>query len=238
MNRTATGSVFNAIALVMAMVMAAGCSAILPGGVDSSGHEQKRDDDDLRLVRVQNGLEWPATRGDWDAAVAERHVLCGLEDIDNHDIADVHRTMVPTDGWEQPRAGSQGRCGDDYETLLFRLTNCERRARGLEPLRCDRRLVWTGRAHSDDMRERDYFGHETPEGQRAHHRLTERGINWRAAGENIAIAPTMALAHSSWMQSRGHRNNVLNEQFDHGGIGVVRGERGYVLTALFAGGYR
>lgn len=184
-------------------------------------------------VVVQGGIDGPATDGNWDAAVAEPNVQCGLDDVAHDDIGDNHSTTVPGQGWSHRQNPDTRRCGDDYETLLFRLANCEREARGMEPLRCDERLVWAGRAHSKDMHERDYFSHSTPEGKQPGDRLKDHGVNWRASAENIAIAPTMALAHTGWMESDGHRRNILRQEVDHMGIGVVRTDRGYVMTALY-----
>lgn len=217
--------------LVVGLVVS-GCAPTQPqqpSSIDESPVDLHED----RVVIVQGGIDGPATQGDWAAAVAEHHVHCGLEDVESEDIDDELNSNIPAGGWERPQIPSDNRCGDDYETLLFRLTNCERRARQLPELDCDERLVWTARTHSDDMHRRKYFDHETPEGQRPGDRLHDRGVQWRASAENIAVAPTMALAHSGWMQSEGHRRNILREHVDHIGIGVVKGDRGYVMTTLF-----
>lgn len=218
------------IGVVVLAVGLVGCAAIT-GDEDDDGFDE---DADTVIVSAE-ALEGPATQGDWDAATAESEVRCGLDDVRHDDIGDARRDGVPQQGWERRQTSGRHRCGDDFETLLFRLTNCEREARNLPPLQCDERLVWAGRAHSKDMHERDYFSHVTPEGKAAGQRLTERGVHWRTSAENIAMAPTMALAHSSWMQSRGHRENILRANVDTVGIGVVRAERGYVMTALFTG---
>lgn len=185
------------------------------------------------MVKVEGGLEGPATRGDWAEATGGRHVQCGLDDVTHDDIGDARDDGVPTRGWDRHQADGD-RCGDDFETMLFRLSNCEREARGLDPLACDLRLVWAGRAHSADMGERNYFSHVSPDGTNPVDRLEARGLEFRATGENIALAPTMAHGHSGWMNSRGHRDNVLSEHFTHGGIGVVKTEVGFFMTALFS----
>lgn len=213
-----------------------GCS--LPGTADEDGSPplvEESPGEDGRFVVVEGGLEGPATRGDWEAATSESHVECGLDDVEHRDIADALAEEVPDTGWENGGPSEPGRCGDDYETLLYRLTNCERRARGIEPMQCDRRLVWTGRAHSRDMIDRNYFSHQTPEGRTPGVRLSDRGVDWESSSENIALAPTTALTHSGWMQSDGHRANILRSEVDRVGIGVVKSEHGYVSTALFVG---
>lgn len=208
-----------------------GGSAVLSCASDRSANG----DVTTQHVVVDGGIGGPATRGDWDAATAESHVHCGLDDVEHEDIGSDDDDAVSEHGWDRPQPDVGHRCGDDYETLLFRLLNCERQHRNLEPLACDLRLVWAGREHSMDMADRDYFSHVTPEGQAPGDRLTERGVQWRASAENIAMSPTMALGHTAWMQSDGHRENVLLEEITHVGIGVIETERGYVMTALFAG---
>lgn len=125
------------------------------------------------------------------------------------------------------------RCGDDFETLAWRLANCERMSRNLEPLACDVRAVWLGRLHSDDMVQRGYFDHMNRQGQSPFDRMTANGVTYRAAGENIANYPDVESAHIGWMNSDGHRENILSPSFTHSGLGVIRGARNIMLTAMF-----
>lgn len=205
-------------------------------GDDGPPSIEEAGDESGRFVVVEGGIDGPATRGDWDSAVAEPHVYCGIDDVKTDDISDRREDTVPDSGWDRRQADEHGRCGDDYETLMFRLSNCEREARGLPPLQCDLRLVWTARAHSQDMADRDFFSHHSPEGATPGDRLTQKGVHWRSSGENIAIAPTMSLGHTGWMESRGHRESILGAEFTHMGLGIIKDDRGYVMTGLFTGG--
>lgn len=218
-----------------ALVLVAGVSLMLVGAIGCSS--APNGDDASRyggqMVRVQGGFDGPATRGDWQSAKASPEVMCGLEDVSHDDIGEGRDEEVRQGNWRDVRPDRPGRCGDDYETLMFRLTNCERQARGLPPLQCDMRLVWAARAHSLDMNERQYFSHDAPDGTDPGQRMDARGINWQASAENLAMSPTMALAHTGWMESRGHRTNILDGQFSHMGVGAIKTERGYLLTALF-----
>ena len=216
-------------AMAATVFLVAGCMT-LQGG---DGPESTSDDPQPRMRVVEGGIGGPATRGDWDSALAEPNVQCGVDEVRSDDIADERAESVPESGWRQLQAGQRNRCGDDFETLLFRLTNCERQARGLSPLECDLRLVWAGREHSKDMRDRDYFSHRSPEGVGPDQRLTERGVQWQMMSENIAMSPTMALAHTGWMESDGHRANILRREATHGGVGVIKTTRGYVVTGLY-----
>lgn len=231
----ATVMCLRRISVLIAIVLA-GCAVFDRTG-DPPPLVEEEPAGDQQYVVVEGGLEGPATRGDWDAALADPHVRCGLDDVAHGDIGDTHRDGVPDSGWDTEQVDDTNRCGDDYETLLFRLTNCERRARDLPPLTCDERLVWAGRDHSRDMIDRNYFSHRTPEGTSPGQRLSERGVEWRTSSENIAMAPTMALAHSGWMRSDGHRQNILRREVEYIGIGVIRSPHGYVMTSLFVGGF-
>ncbi len=217
---------------IAVVVSAMGCASS-ESGQENAGAPIDDAADGGQWVAVQGPLDGPATDGDWASAIAESHVQCELGDIESDDLGDELSTRVPGGKWESRPSESADRCGDDYETILYRLHNCERQRRGLEPLQCDKRLVWAGRDHSRDMLDRGFFDHRSPEGVDPGQRLEKRGVQWRMTAENLAMAPTMALAHSGWMQSEGHRVNILRGEATHVGIGVIRSERGYVMAAVY-----
>ena len=189
----------------------------------------------VSMVEIEGGLGGPAVRGDWEALSDSPNIRCGADDVEHADLGEDHDDRIPDEPWGASVRSPEGdRCGDDFETLLFRLANCERQARGLDALSCDERLVWAGRHHSRDMYERGYFSHVSPEGLEPGARLEALGIAWRASAENLAQAPTMAHTHSGWMESPGHRENILRPQMTHLGVGVVKTPEGYLMTALFA----
>ena len=161
---------------------------------------------------------------------------CGLTDIRADDLQGVRWTDTPAPPWgATPVADVAGRCGDDEETKAWRLMNCERMTASLEPLECDMRLVWLGRQHSEDMRTRDYFSHTSPEGRGFAQRMRAQGIAYAFAGENIAWYPDVASASLGWMDSDGHRSNILQANFTHAGVGISAAQRGQnvYLTQLF-----
>lgn len=162
--------------------------------------------------------------------------FCGLVDIRQDDIqGGVRETEIPPTPWsEDPVADAEARCGDDYETTAWRLMNCERMTAGIEPVECDLRLVWLGREHSEDMRENNYFSHTGQDGSSPFERMTRRGVSYTTAGENIARYPRVEAASLGWMDSEGHRSNILNSAFSHGAIGISRQSTGGLyLTQLF-----
>ena len=106
---------------------------------------------------------------------------------------------------------------------MLDLVNRERTQRGLQPLETDGELRLLARAHAADMFKRGYFAHNTPEGLNPFDRMREANIPFTVAGENLALAPTLDMAHDGLMNSPGHRANILNDQFTKIGIGVLDG---------------
>ncbi len=126
------------------------------------------------------------------------------------------------------------------------LVNAERARRGLRPLAANSRLSAAAQRHSADMAARDYFDHNTLGGGNFLVRIRRAGYLTRAhswtVGENIAwgsgVSSTPAAIHRSWMNSAGHRANILSPAFREIGIGIVndapvRGMGGATYTTNF-----
>lgn len=161
---------------------------------------------------------------------------CDLGDVRTDDLQTSYEGWYPEGYWgDEPIAQSGGRCGDDLETLSWRLMNCERLTHDLEPLACDVRLVWMGRQHGADMVSRSFFGHVNPDGSTPFNRFESRGIAYQFAGENVARQRSVLDAHLAWMNSPLHRRNILTEQFRFAGVGVVRNDGQLLLTESFVG---
>ncbi|MEK9167240.1 MAG: CvpA family protein [Patescibacteria group bacterium] len=107
------------------------------------------------------------------------------------------------------------------EAKMFQWVNEERIKAGVKPLVLDEKIVTVARAHSRDMFNRGFFAHENPDGQSPFDRMDKGGITFEVAGENIAYAPTVELAHNGLMRSPGHRKNILNPDFGHVGYGII-----------------
>jgi uncharacterized protein YkwD len=122
----------------------------------------------------------------------------------------------------------------DLEAQMLELVNGERVAAGLKPLAPDPELTEVARAHSTDMFARGYFAHVSPEGLSPFDRMTQAGVKFRTAGENLALAPTLQLAHTGLMNSPGHRANILRPEFGRLGIGIMDGGfRGIMVSQEF-----
>jgi uncharacterized protein YkwD len=129
---------------------------------------------------------------------------------------------------------TNGRPRPEMEAMMLQLVNKERTAAGLKPLAADQELTEVARKHSTDMFARGYFAHETPEGLDPFDRLHAANVNFITAGENLALAPTVRVAHSGLMNSPGHRANILRAQFGRVGIGIIDGGmRGLMISQEF-----
>lgn len=101
------------------------------------------------------------------------------------------------------------------------LANAERAKAGCPALRVNSRLQKAAQGHADDMAARDYYEHDTPEGRSAGDRITGAGYRWSTWAENIHRGPKdPATAMRDWMNSPGHRKNILNCAFRDIGVGV------------------
>jgi uncharacterized protein YkwD len=122
----------------------------------------------------------------------------------------------------------------ELEARMLELVNRERVAAGLKPLLPDPELTEVARRHSADMFARGFFAHVTPEGRNPFERMRTSGVKFVNAGENLALAPTIQVAHSGLMNSPGHRANILNPAFGRLGIGAMDGGlRGLMVTQNF-----
>ncbi|MBI5277048.1 MAG: CvpA family protein [Burkholderiales bacterium] len=129
---------------------------------------------------------------------------------------------------------AQPKLRPDLEERMLDMVNAERAEHGLKPLQADRELQQVARAHSRDMFARGYFSHVSPEGEDLRDRLDEAHARYLAAGENLALAQTLPIAHQGLMNSPGHRENILRPQFGHLGIGVLDGgSHGLMVTQNF-----
>jgi len=120
------------------------------------------------------------------------------------------------------------------ERQMFELVNDERAGVGLDRLAWDDRLLPVARQHSEEMFRLKYFAHESPLSGSPFDRLKAAGITYTRAGENLAYAQSVAVAHRGLMQSQGHRENILRPEFTRIAIGIVSaGPYGRMFTQLF-----
>ena len=111
----------------------------------------------------------------------------------------------------------------NYEAAMLQMINEERQKHGLKPLQADPEMLSVARAHSQDMFAKGYFAHDDPEGNDPFDRMKAANIRFATAGENLALAQTVEIAHVNLMNSPGHRANILNPSFGRVGIGILDG---------------
>ena len=109
------------------------------------------------------------------------------------------------------------------ETRLLALVNAARARESLPPLVMDPALRAVARAHSAEMFRLNYFSHRSPVTGSPADRIRQHEIPYRVAGENLAFAPTVEVAHVGLMNSPEHRHNILAAEYGKIGIGVVSG---------------
>ncbi|MET7273797.1 CAP domain-containing protein [Streptomyces flaveolus] len=163
----------------------------------------------------------------------------------------LHEAAFTHAGWGCVTGGPSG---DTYWTALWAvpltprgleratgevvgLTNRERVRAGLPELAADPRLTAAAQAHSADMVARDFYAHTDPDGGRPWDRAAAAGATRRTVGENIACGQrSPADVVEGWMNSPGHRANILEGDFTHIGVGLAGGGRaGMYWTQLFGG---
>jgi uncharacterized YkwD family protein len=139
---------------------------------------------------------------------------------------------------EQPAKPSEGTSVTSqvsaYEQQVVDLTNQERAKQGLPALKLDTELSKVAKEKSLDMKNNSYFSHTSPNYGSPFDMMKQFGISYRAAGENIAMgqrSPEEVV--NAWMNSEGHRKNILSSSFTHIGVGHVAD--GNYWTQMFIG---
>ncbi|MGN5648109.1 CAP domain-containing protein [Bacillus sp. Brlt_9] len=120
----------------------------------------------------------------------------------------------------------------EFEQRVVELTNAERTKQGLPALQIDTELSKVARIKSEDMQKNNYFDHNSPTYGSPFDMMKKFGISYKSAGENIAQGQrTPEEVVQAWMNSAGHRANILNNGFTHIGVGYV--ESGNYWTQQF-----
>ena len=122
----------------------------------------------------------------------------------------------------------------EYEQQVVDLTNQERAKQGLPALKVDLELSKVAREKSSDMQKNNYFSHTSPTYGSPFDMMKQFGISYKTAGENIAKGQrTPQEVVNAWMNSSGHRQNILSSNFTHIGVGHVA--EGNYWTQQFIG---
>lgn len=122
------------------------------------------------------------------------------------------------------------------EQEVFNLINQQRMQNGVQSLKVDKEVQRVARIKAEDMVANNYFSHTSPTYGSPFDMLRSFKITYKTAGENIAANSSNDNAVTSWMNSSGHKANILNSNFNYTGIGVVSSPKyGKVFVQMFIG---
>ena len=180
-----------------------------------------------------------------DARVMRRNGLIVSVRYYNQSMAAIYGPKAaPRSSPGQQTQSTSKAVDSDYRSIMreiVRLSNIEREKHGAPPVQADRLLDKAATGHSEEMAKLDYFSHTSPTAGREtpHERILLAGASVNASAENIAYFTGHAesgLAKKAvvgWMNSPGHRKNLLNPIYTHLGVGVGKRGRTYYLTQNF-----
>jgi uncharacterized YkwD family protein len=138
-------------------------------------------------------------------------------------------TPTPT----QPSTQSTAGIGK-FAMQVIDLTNVERKKNGLPPLKADAALSKVAQTKSNDMETKHYFSHTSPTYGSPFDMMRDFGVTYRTAGENIAMGqPTAQEVVNAWMNSEGHRKNILSPNYTNIGVGFT--QTGNYWSQMFIG---
>lgn len=122
------------------------------------------------------------------------------------------------------------------EKEVFNLINQQRANNGLPALKIDNELQRVARIKAQDMVDNNYFSHTSPTYGSPFDMMKSFKISYKTAGENIAGNNNNSAAVTAWMNSPGHKANILNSSFNYTGVGVVTGSKyGKIYVQMFIG---
>lgn len=122
------------------------------------------------------------------------------------------------------------------EKEVFDLINAKRTAARLSALKVDAELQNVARAKAEDMVKNNYFSHTSPTYGSPFDMMKSFGVSYKTAGENIAGNSSNTGAVNAWMNSEGHKANILNSSFNYTGVAVVKSSKyGKIFVQMFIG---
>lgn len=131
--------------------------------------------------------------------------------------------------------GESGTMTSD-ESRILQLVNAERAKAGEKPLKASAECTRLARMKSKDMVDNNYFSHQSPTYGSPFDMLKANNVSYMYAGENIAMNQNADAAFKAWMNSEGHKKNILNPNFTELGVGIApKGNGSYIYTQIFIG---
>lgn len=182
-------------------------------------------------IRVFAGVEdWYIVQveGDYVGAVSKKYVKAIYPNSNNSGNTENNT------GNSSGAQTSSNMNSDEKE--VFNLINQQRTNNGLSALKVDNEVQRVARIKAEDMVTNNYFSHTSPTYGSPFDMLKSFKISYKTAGENIAANSSNSGAVNAWMNSSGHKANILNSGFNYTGIGVVNSSKyGKIFVQMFIG---
>ncbi|WP_085524539.1 CAP domain-containing protein [Tuberibacillus sp. Marseille-P3662] len=154
------------------------------------------------------------------------------QDHENHDKANQGNQKNNQD--QSKKNPTKNPSLSDFQKKVIKLTNQERTKRGLSKIKADPQVSKVAQKKAKDMSQNHYFSHTSPQYGSPFQMMKDAGIDYQAAAENIAKgqdAPKVVM--EGWMNSAGHRKNILKKGITHIGVGYAQGQDGPYWSQMF-----
>ena len=183
-------------------------------------------------IRVFAGVgDWYVVQveGDYIGAVNKKYVKPIYPNSSGGNISNTNKNNQSSE-----KTTNVSLTSDEQE--VFNLINQQRINNGLSALKIDAELQRVARIKAKDMVDSNYFSHTSPTYGSPFDMMKSFKISYKTAGENIAGNSSNSSAVTAWMNSPGHKANILNGNFNYTGIGVVSGSKyGKIYVQMFIG---
>ena len=210
-------------------------------GVDAAASDKTQDNKKTYTYKINNGqqCDWlqkmvTNNQTNW----SEKSMPVKQQSVEKQQVAEKEQSTPSQTEQQKQSETTQSQATEstkqlsEFEQKVVELTNKERSKNGLPALKTDVELSKVAREKSNDMMKNKYFSHDSPTYGSPFDMMKQFGIKYSAAGENIAMGQrTPEEVVKGWMNSDGHRANILNKNFTHIGVGYV--ENGNYWTQMF-----
>lgn len=190
-------------------------------------------------IRVFAGVgEWYIVQTDKDyvGAVSKKYVKAIYPSSSSSGNTSSGTTGGSSSTGNSGTSGTQTSSMNSDEKEVFDLINKQRTNNGLPALQNDSEVQRIARIKAQDMVDNNYFSHNSPTYGSPFDMMKSFKVSYKTAGENIAANSSNSSAVTAWMNSSGHKANILNSSFNYTGIGVVSSPRyGKMYVQMFIG---
>lgn len=195
--------------------------------------------DKNEYIRVFAGVgEWYIVQTDKDyvGAVSKKYVKAIYPSSSSSGNTSSGTTSGSSSTGNSWTSGTQTSSMNSDEKEVFDLINKQRTNNGLPALQNDSEVQRIARIKAQDMVNNNYFSHNSPTYGSPFDMMKSFKVSYKTAGENIAANSSNSSAVTAWMNSSGHKANILNSSFNYTGIGVVSSPRyGKMYVQMFIG---